>query len=87
MNLLLPLIIALPLVGVIVWQQHAMMQMNERWTRAFSAHLGLPPAIMGPSPVRDDKVEMKKVDTRRRITVPVPGAQLWRKDKLNVSSH
>lgn len=86
MNLLTLLITVLPLVGVIVWQQYLLMKTNEKWTRAFSAHVGLPPLIMESKPVLDEKVEMKKADTRRRITVPIPGASLWRKDKLNVSA-
>lgn len=52
---------------------------QKRWMRIFSESRGIPAAIM------ENKQEAKepavKLDTRKRVSIPVPGAQLFRQVK------
>lgn len=55
-----------------------MQTMNDRWMRMFCEKQGMSPAIMAAD-MREPEPEVKQPDKRRRISVPLPGATLWRK--------
>ena len=76
----MPLLVALPLVGVIAYQQWLMVQMNKRWMRIFcDSSLKINPVIMEdePKPLAEEHPVIKQI-VRKRISVPIPGAGLFR---------
>lgn len=78
--------IALPLLltvvflcGALAWLMWLMTRQNEKWMRLFCDKLGTNPSIMEAKSLlpADEKAPLKP-DTRRRISVPLPGAGLFR---------
>jgi hypothetical protein len=67
------------LVGIIVYQQWMMAEQNKRWMRIFcESCLQTPPNTMDePKPLAEKSPEIRAA-VRKRISVPIPGAGLFR---------
>lgn len=76
LSLTLCLVGALALCALLARQ---MQVMNERWMRMFCEKQGMSPAIMASDIATEPAPELKQPDVRRRVSVPLPGATLWRK--------
>ena len=79
MNLWTLLSVVLLLVGIIVYQQWMMAEQNKRWMRIFcESYLQTTPNIMEqPKPLAEKSPEIRAA-VRKRISVPIPGAGLFR---------
>jgi hypothetical protein len=77
MNSWMPLLVALPLIGVIVWQQWLMAEKDKRWMRLFSASQQIPVENMEDKPLAEEHPVIKAA-VRKRISIPIPGASMFR---------
>lgn len=76
-TLLLLLSVVLPLSAIIVWQQWLMAEKDKRWMRLFSASQGILPESMEAKPLAEEHPVIKAA-TRKRISIPIPGASMFR---------
>ena len=77
--LMLSLVLCLAAVlGLLALVLQQTMRMQERWMRLFSDRLGTNPAIMESKSLLPTEPEPKQPDKRHRISVPIPGAALFR---------
>ncbi len=76
MNLLL-LLVVLVMAGALVAQQVLHNRQTEKWMRSFLDKQGIPMHIMEGNP--EPAIVKSQPTPRARISVPIPGAAMWRK--------
>jgi len=75
--LLVLLSVLLPCVGLMSWMILLMSKEREKWMRLFSASQGILPESMEARPLAEEHPVIKAA-VRKRISIPIPGASMFR---------